>query len=67
MIILMLFIQKNLRSKDTTDAPKWANILTIWSLMKMVNFSHDSMTRGGGGEWVQFQILKKNRSKYFLS
>ena len=34
---------KEFEIKDTTDAPKWANfILTVWSLMRMVNFSHDS-------------------------
>ena len=35
---------KELEIKDTTDAPKWANlvILTIWSLIRMVNFSHNS-------------------------
>ena len=36
---------KKLEIKDTTDAPQWANYLDfIRSLMRMVNFSHDSMT-----------------------
>ena len=29
MIILMLFIRRNLRPKDTTDDPKWSNYLDL--------------------------------------
>ena len=37
---------EELEIKDTTDAPKWVNIFLtfVWSLMRMVNFAHDSMT-----------------------
>ena len=36
---------EELEIKDTTDAPKGLSILTfVWSLMRMVNLSHDSMT-----------------------
>ena len=33
---------KELEIKDTTNAPNGLIILTIWSLMRMVNFSDDS-------------------------
>ena len=36
---------KELEIKDTTDSPKWANYLRPSGvLMRMVHFSHDSMT-----------------------
>ena len=42
MIILMLFIRRNLRLKILQMLQNGLIILTIWSLMRMVNFSHDS-------------------------
>ena len=42
MIILMLFIRRNLRLKIPQMLQNGLIILTIWSLMRMVNFSHDS-------------------------
>ena len=41
---------EELEIKDTTDAPKWVNYLDlhlefiIWSLMRMVDVTHYSMT-----------------------
>ena len=43
MIILMLFIRRNLRLKTLQMLQNGLIILTIVSLMRMVNFSHDSM------------------------
>ena len=44
MIILMLFIRRNLRLKTLHMLQNGLIILTfIWSLMRMVNFSHDSI------------------------
>ena len=42
MIILMLFIQRNLKLKILQMLPNGLIMLTIWSLMRMVNFPHDS-------------------------
>ena len=42
MIVLTLYIQRNLRL-DATDAQTWANYLDL-CLMRMVDFTNDSMT-----------------------
>ena len=50
---------KELVIKDTTDAPKWLLILTfIWSLMRIVTFSHDNDKCDDWFPYCQISILK---------
>ena len=62
MIILMLFIRRNLRLNILQMLQNGLIILTIWSLMRMVNFSHDSYDKCDDFEFliVNFPYLSSN-------
>ena len=62
MIILMLFIGRNLRLKILQMLQNGLIILTIWSLLRMVNFSHDSYDKCDDFDFliVNFPYLSSN-------
>ena len=62
MIILLLFIRRNLRIKILQMLQNGLIILTIWSLMRMVNLSHDSYDKCDDFDFliVNFPYLSSN-------